>query len=43
MSFLNDTFLPLSMLVRSEPCAGDQIAVFKIPYSVPNGDAGLEW
>lgn len=43
MSFSNDTFLPLSMLVRPEPCAGYQIAVFKIPYSVPNGDAGLEW
>jgi hypothetical protein len=43
MSFSNDTFLPLSMLVRPEFCAGDRIAVFKIPYSVPNGNAGLEW
>jgi hypothetical protein len=43
MSFSNNTFLPLSVLVRPEPCAGIQTAIFKIPYSVPNGNAGLEW
>ncbi|KAF1357340.1 hypothetical protein EJ07DRAFT_157653 [Lizonia empirigonia] len=43
LSFSNDTFLSMSTIVKPRNCAGDQIAVLKIPYSVPNGAAGLEW
>ena len=43
MSFSNDTFLSISTVVKPSNCAGDQVAVFKIPDSVPNGVAGLEW
>lgn len=43
LSFNNATFLPLSAFAVPKNCAGDQIVRFRIPESVPNGAAALEW
>ena len=43
LSFQNDTFLPLSALASPMSCPGDQMAKLRIPESVPNGPAALEW
>ncbi|KAF1840103.1 uncharacterized protein K460DRAFT_421111 [Cucurbitaria berberidis CBS 394.84] len=43
LSFQNDTFLPVSAFASPRNCAGDQVAKLRIPESVPNGAAALEW
>jgi hypothetical protein len=43
LSFQNSSFLPVSAVVIPKNCAGDQTARFRIPLSVPNGTAAVEW
>jgi hypothetical protein len=43
LTFENATFLPISAIANPRNCAGDQLARFRIPRSVPNGAAAMEW
>jgi hypothetical protein len=43
LTFENATFLPISGIASPNNCAGDQVARFQIPGSVPNGAAAMEW
>ncbi|KAI1676250.1 hypothetical protein KJE20_14154 [Pyrenophora tritici-repentis] len=43
LTFDNATFLPISAIANPKNCAGNQSAKFRIPRSVPNGAAAIEW
>lgn len=43
LRFADPTFLPIAWLFNPIHCAGHEVAEFKVPLGVPNGDAFVTW